>query len=848
MLGRRFNRLGAAIRQAFNLSRVFPSGSYGGYYLPGNSAYTRQTYNAPAANASSAGDPVGLLMPAQANEAITNLLLWTDAFDNAAWVKSNAAVTANVFANLNGVPTMDRFVPAAGVADHVLVQDVLTQDLSLVRTFAIDLKPDGITSYVIYMRNAAQSIGIQANIDLSAVTATANNYGSPTSTTTPTITALANGGYRVTIGGALSATTETLKVGIIRNYTADGTSGLGVARAQLNLGSTALDYQPNAGSLGGSNRRTGGSNMLRWTERTFNNSLWWGNNNLLITDLSATAADGGTTATTIAPTAASGSLVRYTEVANFTLNAINGVTYTAYVDAKYGTASTNGIAIAVRNAGGTHRARANFNLSTHAVPTITIDGATWTAGTATVTALSNGMYRHSITFTVTTSSETLSFGVYLGTYGSVADTFGSVVIDRAGMNIGSTPDTYSRNMDQLGGLLQSVVPFQGTSANRATLARRPRCGIRNLWGSTGAPTEDFTSAAWSYTAASPTANQIMAPDGTLTADLITANGAASAHWFGAVTSPSAGIQTQSVYAKKGTNNYLQIAVGGSAIPYANFDLNAGTATAFGAGITATITDAGLDFPSLGMGTGWYRCQLYANDAAAVNVRFAIVSSTAAARLESNSLATTVYLWGAQGDLARATASAYQKVASLYDITESGQPDVWETYFDGTSDYLDTGVQSFGAADLSCTASSNWTIWGHFMTFATGGPYILVGRADASNGTFVAIASGGTSMRIRAQSSLNNYGTTVPGIYQCWILRCTAGVVELFLNNTTSIPVTSGSTAMPAENISVAARTPSSPAGFFGGWGGLDGAVERSLASGEVSSLMSYLNNTYRYGL
>jgi hypothetical protein len=56
---------------------------------------------------------------------------------------------------------------------------------------------------------------------------------------------------------------------------------------------------------------------------------------------------------------------------------------------------------------------------------------------------------------------------------------------------------------------------------------------------------------------SVSANTTTAPDGTLTADTWTGDGASGAHSLAQVVSATSGVAyTQSVFAKKGTNNFI----------------------------------------------------------------------------------------------------------------------------------------------------------------------------------------------------------------------------------------------------------------------------------------------------
>jgi hypothetical protein len=162
--------------------------------------------------------------------------------------------------------------------------------------------------------------------------------------------------------------------------------------------------------------------------------------------------------------------------------------------------------------------------------------------------------------------------------------------------------------------------------------------------------QEFNNGYWVNNNSSVTANSIAAPDGTTTADTFTADGTNNGHWLSSAAAEATGAKTVSIFAKKGTNDFVQIAVGGTADPYANFDLNLGTTNAYGSGTTSSITET----PT---GSGWYRCVMTTTNSAAAGVRFAIVSSVTSARLESHVSSNTVYLWGAQSEL-RSAVTAY----------------------------------------------------------------------------------------------------------------------------------------------------------------------------------------------
>jgi hypothetical protein len=115
------------------------------------------------------------------------------------------------------------------------------------------------------------------------------------------------------------------------------------------------------------------------------------------------------------------------------------------------------------------------------------------------------------------------------------------------------------------------------------------------------------------------------------------------HYIAQTVSATSGVAyTQSVFAKKGTNDFIQI-LGTTAIydsnSWANFDLENGVVGREDSA-KATITD---------FGNGWYRCTMTATAIATASgngfLLWLITSATA--RAETNSLETSVHLWGAQ---------------------------------------------------------------------------------------------------------------------------------------------------------------------------------------------------------
>jgi hypothetical protein len=165
--------------------------------------------------------------------------------------------------------------------------------------------------------------------------------------------------------------------------------------------------------------------------------------------------------------------------------------------------------------------------------------------------------------------------------------------------------------------------------------------------------EEFDNVSWVKNASSVTANSAISPSGIQNADTLTADGTLNFHTIIQSGSATSGVTyTHSIYAKKNTNNFIQLFGTGTIYTtstiFANFDLNLGVVGSVGAGATATITS---------VGNGWYRCTMTATATFTTTggvIIPCLVSSATSPRAEANTLTTSVFIWGAQLE-----AGAYQ---------------------------------------------------------------------------------------------------------------------------------------------------------------------------------------------
>jgi len=230
----------------------------------------------------------------------------------------------------------------------------------------------------------------------------------------------------------------------------------------------------------------------------------------------------------------------------------------------------------------------------------------------------------------------------------VAGTAYAEVPDRALGDLAFTRAS-SKTRTNAAGVVQTIgnnVPPHDYRNADGTLSSCPRLLLEPQRTNLALWSEDFDNATWIKDNSFVTANTTTSPRGFTNADTYAGNGGISQSRF-IYQSQSfvSGTQyTISIYAKKNTNNFIQI-TGGSVVfgatAFANFDLNNGVLGTVGVTATARIENAG---------NGWYRCSM---TAAAISTTtsaggvYGLITSATAARVEANTLSTSVFIWGAQ---------------------------------------------------------------------------------------------------------------------------------------------------------------------------------------------------------
>ena len=161
--------------------------------------------------------------------------------------------------------------------------------------------------------------------------------------------------------------------------------------------------------------------------------------------------------------------------------------------------------------------------------------------------------------------------------------------------------------------------------------------------------EQVDNAIWVKTAATATANSVVAPDGNTTGDTLAETASTSDHNIRQSLSVVTGNEyVIGTYARLGTRTFVQVSTtstGFGTARYANFNLTTCAVGTVGASTTATAT---------AFDNGWCRVEIKATatSSATTLAYFVIITNSAAANFESylGVASNNLYLWGMQARL------------------------------------------------------------------------------------------------------------------------------------------------------------------------------------------------------
>lgn len=193
--------------------------------------------------------PKGLLI----EEQRTNLVTYSEQFDNAAWAKTRSSITANAIVSPDGTADADKLVEDTTASNTHLLTQGISFTSGTAYTCSIFAKQAEAGRFLqVTLPAAAFGTTLRGAFDLT------NGTFALTASTTGSITPVGNGWYKCSITGTATATiSATLGVFIANSsavsaaavtYTGDGTSGIYIWGAQLEAGAFATSYIPTVAS------------------------------------------------------------------------------------------------------------------------------------------------------------------------------------------------------------------------------------------------------------------------------------------------------------------------------------------------------------------------------------------------------------------------------------------------------------------------------------------------------------------------------------------------------------------------------------------------------------------------
>jgi hypothetical protein len=181
----------------------------------------------------------------------SNLLSYSENFSDATWVKSNSSVTSNSTTAPNGTLTADSIIPNTANAFHnVRILNLTTQVSPY--TYSIYAKASGYNFIGIQIASDSSFTNYFEGV-FNLSNGTIENTGRAVGYTgLRSIESVGNGWYRCSISITNSISSSTALVSAVpqitndptTSYIGNGTFGVFVWGAQLELGSTATTYQP----------------------------------------------------------------------------------------------------------------------------------------------------------------------------------------------------------------------------------------------------------------------------------------------------------------------------------------------------------------------------------------------------------------------------------------------------------------------------------------------------------------------------------------------------------------------------------------------------------------------------
>jgi hypothetical protein len=384
----------------------------------------------------------------------------------------------------------------------------------------------------------------------------------------------------------------------------------------------------------------------------------------------ATDPNGGTTAWTLANTAASGIIqqaVTLTGLRTFSIYAKQGTHRYLYMGAYGGTISY-----------------ATFDLQNGTIPA---------GSNARIESIGNGWYR-----CICHSADGTTGGVQIfptDTISSGATTNGNILAWNCQYESGDIATDYIATTTAA----VSVGPVSGLPRLDYLNSTCPRLLLEPQRTNTAGYSEQFDNAYWTKNAVTIVANSATSPSGYQDADLMYPASAGISRYVLKFVGATSGLAyTTSVFAKASGKNWLGMANVDTGSTTAWFNLSTGTVGTVLSGTTATITD---------YGNGWYRCSVTRTSADTTGAAIFLVEDADNSDSITPNGTDGILIWGAQlEEGAYATSYIPTLGTSVTRVADAAQKDSITSLIGQTAGTIYWESNQIGGAQISLNTSAS----------------------------------------------------------------------------------------------------------------------------------------------